>query len=49
LARFDRVHDDIKGLYGLLGFHLAEGTALDEAMRVADLMKNRITALTLEK
>jgi hypothetical protein len=43
------IGDDIKGLYGLLGFHLAEGTTLDEGMRVADLMNNRITALTLEK
>jgi hypothetical protein len=41
--------DNLKGLYGLLGFHLEEGTSLEEAMHVAELMNSRITALTLEK
>ena len=41
--------DTIEGLYGLLGFHLEEGTTLEEAMRIADLMNNRITSLTLTK
>ena len=39
--------DTLKGLYGLLGFHLEEGTTLEEAMRFADLMNNKITSLTL--
>jgi hypothetical protein len=41
--------DTIEGLYGLLGFHLQEGTTLEEAMRFADLMNDKITALTLTK
>ena len=41
--------DTLKGLYGLLGFNLEEGTTLEEAMRIADLMNNRITSLTLTK
>jgi hypothetical protein len=31
--------DTLKGLYGLLGFSLQEGTTLEEAERIADLMK----------
>jgi hypothetical protein len=41
--------DAIKGLYGLLGFHLQEGTTFEEALRFADLMNNKITSLTLTK
>ncbi len=41
--------DSLKGLYGLLGFHLAEGTTMEEALRIADLMNSRITSLTLTK
>jgi hypothetical protein len=41
--------DTLQGLYGLLGFDLEEGTTLEEAMRIADLMNNRITSLTLTK
>jgi hypothetical protein len=41
--------DTIKGLYGLLGFHLQEGTTLEEAMRIAGLMNEKITSLTLTK
>jgi hypothetical protein len=43
------IGDNLKGLYGLLGFHLAEGTTLEEAMRFADLMNNKVTTLSLEK
>ena len=31
----------------LLGFHLEEGTTFEDAVRIADLMNNKITALTL--
>jgi len=41
--------DSLKGRYGLLGFNLEEGTTLEEAMRIADLMNNKITSLTLTK
>jgi hypothetical protein len=41
--------DTLKGLYGLLGFNLEEGTTLDEAMRIAELMNHKITSLTLTK
>jgi hypothetical protein len=43
------VGDTVKGLYGLLGFDLEEGTTFEEALRFADLMNNRITSLTLTK
>jgi hypothetical protein len=39
----------IDGLYGLLGFELEQGTTLDEAHRIANLMNVRITSLTLTK
>jgi hypothetical protein len=41
--------DELKGLYGLLGFELEEGTTIEDAMRIAELMNNRITSLTLTK
>lgn len=41
--------ETIEGLYGLLGFKLEEGTTLAEAQRIADLMNERITSLTLTK
>jgi len=41
--------DTLEGLYGLLGFDLEEGTTLEDAMRIADLMNNKITSLTLTK
>jgi hypothetical protein len=36
-------------LKGLLGLHLEEGTTLEEALRIADLMNNKVTSLTLTK
>jgi hypothetical protein len=30
----------------LLGFHLEEGTTIEEARRIAELMNNKITSLT---
>jgi hypothetical protein len=39
--------ETIEGLYGLLGFELEKGTTLAEAHRVADLVNERITSLTL--
>jgi hypothetical protein len=41
--------DALKGLYGLLGFSLEEGTTIEEALRIADLMNSKITSLTLTK
>jgi hypothetical protein len=41
--------DTLEGLYGLLGFNLEEGMTLEEALRIADLMNNKITSLTLTK
>jgi hypothetical protein len=41
--------ESLKGLYGLLGFHLEDGTTFEEALRIADLMNNKITSLTLTK
>jgi hypothetical protein len=41
--------DVLKGLYGLLGFHLQEGTTLQEALHLADQMNNKVTSLTLTK
>jgi hypothetical protein len=33
----------------LLGFNLDEGTTIEEAQRIAELMNNKITSLTLTK
>ncbi|WP_315729146.1 hypothetical protein [Bradyrhizobium sp. SZCCHNS2015] len=41
--------DTLQGLYGLLGIQLEENVSLEEAMRMADLLNNRMTALTLTK
>jgi hypothetical protein len=41
--------DRLEGLYGLLGFNLDEGTTIEEAQRIAELMNNKITSLTLTK
>ncbi|MDQ1387463.1 MAG: hypothetical protein QOF56_917 [Acidobacteriaceae bacterium] len=37
----------IEDFYGLLGFELQTGTTLEEANRIASLMNERITSLTL--
>jgi hypothetical protein len=41
--------ETLEGLYGLLGFELERGTTLEEAQRIAGLMNERITSLTLTK
>ena len=41
--------DRLERLYGLLAFHLEEGTTIEEAQRIAELMNNKITSLTLTK
>jgi hypothetical protein len=41
--------DVLKGLNGLLGLQLEEGTNLAEAMTLARLMNKKITSLTLTK
>jgi hypothetical protein len=43
------VRDQLKGVYGLLGIHLQDGTTLEQAMQFADQMNNRVTSLTLTK
>lgn len=41
--------DILQSLSGLLAFDLEEGTTLDEAMRISDLLNKKITSLTLTK
>jgi hypothetical protein len=48
MIRATPVGFEIKG-FGLIGLQLAEGTTLEEAMRVADVMNSRAISLVPEK